>query len=214
MLHPDVGAELGGEQRPGVRRRHGDVRADELGGPVEVVEREQRRSGIGDHQVESDVVGLGRQVVDELLGERRADRATAGAQPGQEAVVVPAALAEAAPVGREGEAGHDDDVEVAGSSGRSGERRPATRLDAQVGPVDGRRERGDIVVPAPRGPARWSPVPSAGLRTASPGAGARPVAATIRSQIRAERARRSGGSAAIARRTSRIAARSSRFACT
>ena len=75
VLHPHLGAELGGEQRPGVRRRHRDVAADELGRPLEVGQREQRSggSGIGHHQVEADVVGLGREVVDELLGERRAD---------------------------------------------------------------------------------------------------------------------------------------------
>ena len=58
-----------------------------------------RRSGIGHHQVEADVVGLGRQVVDELLGEGGADGAAPRPQPGQEAVVVAAALAEPATVG-------------------------------------------------------------------------------------------------------------------
>ena len=43
---------------------------------------------------------LGREVVDELLGERRADRDAVGAQARQEAVVVTAALAEAATVER------------------------------------------------------------------------------------------------------------------
>ena len=86
----------------------------------------------------SDVVGLGRQVVDELLGERRADRDAARRQPRQEPVVVTAALAEPAAVGGERQARDDDDVERRRVDVARARRR-------RSGAVDGRREHVELM---------------------------------------------------------------------
>ncbi len=155
--------------------------------------------------------------VDELLGERRADGDAVGAQAGQEPVVVAAALAEAATVGGERQPGHDDEVERAGSRSPGSTRRSGPSTAGAYAATPWSRHHVE-----PR--RRSSGSRRQRARTASPGhpgalgPGSRPsaprwVSETMRAQMRAERARRSAGSAAIrARRTARISARSARLA--
>jgi hypothetical protein len=69
------------------------------------------RTSVGDDQVHGDVVGFGRQFVNEAFTETHTDALHTGSQAGQEPVIPAAALAESMAGCCERDPGHDDQVD-------------------------------------------------------------------------------------------------------
>ena len=127
--------------------------------------------------VHPDVVVRRREVGDELFGEARADRDAVRAEPGQEAVVVTATLAEAATVGSEGETGNDDDIELAWVD--------VAGHHSEIGAIDRGCEHVDAVLPAPIEPGLRRRLGRQPVEQHDPAIWARSVSdsGTIRAQI-------------------------------
>jgi len=68
-------------------------------------------SGVGNDEIHGHVMGLGRHVVDEALGETHADARHAGSEFGEEPVIPAAPLAEPVTGCGEGNPGHHDQVD-------------------------------------------------------------------------------------------------------